>query len=199
MTLSYSHACERNKEPILHHLKQLFAECSTILEIGSGTGQHAEYFAQHLPHLDWQSSEHPSNLTSLQTRIAQTDLPNLLKPLEFDVTREQSPRLRYDAVFTANTLHILSWSAVERLFERLPHLLTSTGCLCIYGPFNYAGNYTSASNELFDQSLRSRDARMGLRDLEKVQQLAQRYGLSYLHDYQMPANNRLLFFSSCPI
>lgn len=198
MTRPYSQACENNKDPILHHLTRLLANCERVLEVGSGTGQHAEYFARHLPHITWQSSERADSLAGLQTRISQAALPNLPAPLEFDVTREQQPATRYDALFTANTLHIMRWSAIERLFRLLPGLLTARGCVCIYGPFNYAGGYTSASNELFDQSLRSRDALMGIRDIEKIQQLAQQYGLSHLHDYQMPANNRLLFFTPGP-
>lgn len=195
MPLPYSQACEKNKQPILEVLQKIFADAQSVLEIGSGTGQHAEFFAEHLSHLKWQASERTEHLEGLNRRIAQANLSNLLPAIELDINRQHFPRHQYDAVFTANTLHIMSWPTVERMFASLAKATQGLGHICIYGPFNYAGVYTSGSNELFDQSLKSRNALMGIRDIEKVQQLAQRHGYNRLQDFQMPANNRLLHFS----
>lgn len=194
MSLPYSQACENNKDPILSILKQVLSGSEQVLEIGSGTGQHAEYFAQQLPNIHWQASERHEHLTGLARRLQQAGLSNLPAPIELDINRQQLPKGPFNAVFTANTLHIMSWRTVERLFATIDRLLPAQAHLCIYGPFNYAGTYTSGSNELFDQSLKSRDANMGIRDIEQVQQLAQRCGFNHLQDFQMPANNRLLHF-----
>lgn len=196
MSLPYSQACENNKQPILEVLQKLFADAQSVLEIGSGTGQHAEYFAEHLNHLTWQPSDRAEHLDGLKRRIEQANLSNLLAAIELDINRQQFPHQHFDAVFTANTLHIMSWPTVERMFAKLAQVTQSSGHICIYGPFNYAGLYTSGSNELFDQSLKSRNALMGIRDIEKVQQLAQSHGYNQLQDFQMPANNRLLHFSA---
>ena len=194
MSLTYSQACENNKQPILDVLAKLLEGRNSVLEIGSGTGQHAEFFAAELPHITWQSSDVANHIDSIQQRIDQAALPNLPAAIELDINRQQLPTRKFDVVFTANTLHIMSWRTVERMFKTVSSLLGPQGQLCIYGPFNYAGTYTSGSNELFDQSLRSRNAQMGLRDIEKVQQLAQCFDFNHLNDFQMPANNRLLHF-----
>lgn len=194
MSLTYSQACENNKQPILDVLAKLLEGRNSVLEIGSGTGQHAEFFAAELPHITWQSSDVANHIDSIQQRIDQAALPNLPAAIELDINRQQLPTRKFDVVFTANTLHIMSWPTVERMFKTVSSLLGPQGQLCIYGPFNYAGTYTSGSNELFDQSLRSRNAQMGLRDIEKVQQLAQCFDFNHLNDFQMPANNRLLHF-----
>ncbi|RAJ94892.1 DUF938 domain-containing protein [Aliidiomarina maris] len=194
MPLPYSHACENNKDPILQVLKEILQPGQKVLEIGAGTGQHAEYFAAQLPEIEWQASDRAEHLDGLQRRFAQAGLSNLADPIELDINRQQLPRCQFDLVYTANTLHIMSWPTVERLFNGLRKVLADNGKLIIYGPFNYAGTYTSGSNELFDQSLRSRNAHMGIRDIEKVQRLADQAGFNCLQDYQMPANNRLLYF-----
>ena len=193
MSLPYSQACENNKNAILEVLQPLLVNARSVLEIGSGTGQHAAHFAASLPHLTWQSSDVAANLEGLQQRINHAALSNLPRAIEFDINRHPRPAGKFDAVFTANTLHIMSWRTVERMFATISSLLDE-GALCIYGPFNYGGTFTSGSNELFDQSLRSRNGHMGIRDIEKVQQLAQCYDFNHLKDYQMPANNRLLHF-----
>lgn len=193
MSLPYSQACENNKNAILEVLQPLLVNARSVLEIGSGTGQHAEHFAASMPHLTWQTSDVAANLGGLQQRIDHVALSNLPRAIEFDINRHPRPTGKFDAVFTANTLHIMSWRTVERMFATIGSLLEE-GSLCIYGPFNYGGTFTSGSNELFDQSLRSRNAHMGIRDIEKVQQLAQCYDFNHLNDYQMPANNRLLHF-----
>lgn len=191
--LPFSQACENNKEPILAVLKQAFYQTTTVLEIGSGTGQHAVYFASQLTHLRWQASDQQHYLPELNERLRRAALRNLPQALCLDVTQQQLPAGNFDGLFTANTLHIMSWSMVESMFKRLNRLLSENATLCIYGPFNYNGTFTSASNQAFDQSLKSRDPAMGIRDVEQVLVLAEAQGFSLQQDHAMPANNRLLW------
>ena len=194
--LSFSQACENNKGPILSVLRQAFANSHHVLEIGSGTGQHAVHFAAGLPHLSWQPSDQPMYLPDLSTRVRRAvkdlTLVNLLAPLMLDIRQQQLIDRRFDAIFTANTLHIMSWPVVQQLFARLPMLTTDNAKLCIYGPFNYNGTFTSSSNAAFDASLKSRDSTMGIRDIEAVLALAEAAGFVLENDHEMPANNRLL-------
>ena len=192
--LPYSQACENNKAPILAVLNQAFAECKNVLEIGSGTGQHAAHFAANLPHITWQASDQQQYLAELNERLRRVALVNLPQALCLDITQQVLPDTQFDALFTANTLHIMSWPMVVTLFERLNKLLGAAATVCIYGPFNYNGAYTSTSNQAFDQSLKSRDAAMGIRDIEQVIALANAQGFSLINDIAMPANNRLLWF-----
>lgn len=192
MDLPFSEACERNRDPILGVLREVFGDRSKVLEIGSGTGQHAVHFARHLPHLIWQPSDLAENLPGIRLWIREAALPNLLEPIVLDIDAAQWPDANADAAFTANTLHIVSWPRVERLFERAGALLPGGGVLAVYGPFNYGGVHTSESNARFDTMLRTRDSRSGIRDFENVNELAQRQGLKLLEDRAMPANNRVL-------
>lgn len=192
--LPYSQACENNKSPILSVLNQAFANCQQVLEIGSGTGQHAVYFANQLAHLSWQSSEQLCNLPALAERIRRAALANLPLPLALDISDDSAPAQRFDGIFTANTLHIISWPLVKRLFRRLDEFAAQEATLCIYGPFNYQGQFTSASNQAFDASLKCRDPAMGIRHSEDILQLAAAQGFLLQQDIAMPANNRLLWF-----
>lgn len=192
--LPYSQACENNKSPILAILTQAFATCRNILEIGSGTGQHAEYFARAMPQLIWQSSDQPEYLTALAERIRRTALANLPPPWSLAMQDNNLPQQRFDAVFTANTLHIMHWPIVELFFHRVNALTNKDATLCIYGPFNYQGHFTSASNQAFDASLKLQDPAMGIRNFEDIQQLAKAQGFLLQQDIAMPANNRLLWF-----
>ena len=192
MTLPYSEACERNKDPILEVLRPAFADRAHVVEIGSGTGQHAVHFARHLPHLAWQPTDRAGHLPDLAARIAAEGPPNLASPVELDVLHEPWPDVRGDAVFSANTLHIMSWPAVRALFAGLPRVLRRGGVVAIYGPFRYGGKYTTASNAAFDAMLRERDPESGLRDFEAVNALAGAAGLALAADHAMPANNQLL-------
>lgn len=187
----YSPACERNREPILAALRPHFADRRHVLEIGSGTGQHAVHFAAALPHLLWQTSDRPEWLPGIRLWLAEASLPNTPPPIELDVGGPW-PGERFDAVFSANTLHIMGWREVEALFESLPAVLADDACLTIYGPFNYAGRFTSPSNAAFDASLRADDPRRGIRDFEAVDALARRIGFELIEDLAMPANNRCL-------
>jgi SAM-dependent methyltransferase len=190
--LPFSDACERNKDPILGVLREAFADRTRVVEIGSGTGQHAVYFARHLPHLAWQPTDLREHLEGLAARIAAEGPPDLAVPVELDVLQAQWPPLTGDAVFSANTLHIMSWPAVEALFAGLRRVLTGGGVLAIYGPFRYGGQFTTASNAAFDAMLRERDPDSGIRDFEAVNALAAAAGLELRADHAMPANNQLI-------
>jgi cyclopropane fatty-acyl-phospholipid synthase-like methyltransferase len=190
--LNLSEACERNKDPILHILRGAFATSRRVLEIGSGTGQHAVYFARALPQLLWQSSDTGEYLAPLRARIEQERTANLPPPVELDVRRHPWPVSGMDSVFSANTLHIMAWQAVEDFFRGVGALLGADGVLCVYGPFRYAKRYTSVSNEAFDRYLQERDAVSGIRDFEAVDALAAGAGLRFDADHDMPANNRIL-------
>jgi cyclopropane fatty-acyl-phospholipid synthase-like methyltransferase len=190
--LVLSEACERNKDPILQVLRGAFAASRNVLEIGSGTGQHAAYFAQQLPQLAWQSSETAPHLPDLHARIEQERAVNLPPPIELDVRTHPWPVAGIDSVFSANTLHIMSWQAVEEFFRGVGAVLGADGVLCVYGPFRYAARYTSESNEAFDRFLHERDAASGIRDFEAVNALGAREGLRLAADHDLPANNRAL-------
>jgi cyclopropane fatty-acyl-phospholipid synthase-like methyltransferase len=190
--LAFSEACERNKQPILGILRDELAKCTRVLEIGSGTGQHAVHFARHLRHLEWQPTDRADYLPDLAARIAEEGTPNLLAPLELDVQHWQWPKVTVDAVYSANTLHIMSWPEVEAFFSGVGHTLATGGLLAVYGPFRYAGQFTSDSNAAFDRSLRQRDPASGIRDIEAVNSLAETQGLALAADHAMPANNQLL-------
>lgn len=195
---AYSEACERNKRPILTVLTDAFAERSNVLEIGSGTGQHAVYFADNLSHLEWQPSELPECLPSLHARLTAEGPGNVAEPVPLNV--HEHPWLsrgskRTDGLFTANTLHIMSWRDVEHFFKGVGELLASPSILCIYGPFRYGGGYTSESNAAFDRFLRHRDPMSGIRDFEAISSLAECQGLRFLEDHSMPANNQLLIWA----
>jgi hypothetical protein len=184
-------SCDRNRDPILAVLRRHFADRRHVLEIGSGTGQHAVYFVAALPHLTWQTSDVAENLPGIRTWLEEARLPNLPAPLHLDVNGKW-PQTRYDAVFSANTLHIMSWSEVQTLFRKLDAALTADAVLAIYGPFNYGGRFTSPSNASFDATLKDRAAHMGIRDFEAVDALARSIGLTLVEDCAMPANNRTL-------
>lgn len=188
----YSEACERNRGPILEVLRDAFAGAREVLEIGSGTGQHAVYFAQHLPHLTWHPSDRPEHHAGIDAWASEAALANLCGPVALDVRDAQWPVQAADAVFTANTLHIMDWAAVQAAFLGIGRVLHSGGTLAVYGPFNYGGQFTSESNARFDAALRSSGVGSGLRDFEAVNALARDIGLELLQDTAMPANNRTL-------
>jgi len=190
---AFSDACERNRAPILAILERVFADRRRVLEIGSGTGQHAAYFAPSLPHLVWQPSDRPENLPSIRLWVSEAGAANLAAPIELDVEAAW-PSVEADAVFTANTCHIMSWPQVEKLFAGAARLLPAGGVLAVYGPFTRRDRPTAESNARFDAMLRSRDPLSGLRSLEAIRTLAETHGLALEEDNAMPANNRLLVF-----
>jgi len=190
----YAPSCDRNRDPILQVLQRQFADCRRVLEIGSGTGQHAVHFAAALPQLTWQCSERAEHLPGIAQWLESADLPNTPPPLALDVREGPWPHTGYDAVFTSNTLHIMGWEAVQAFFAGVGHLLATNagGMLVVYGPFNYGGAFTSDSNRDFDAWLKARDPASGIRDAEAVDALAQAQGLALQEDVAMPANNRCL-------
>jgi hypothetical protein len=196
--LPFSAACERNKDPILQVLRSAFADCTQILEIGSGTGQHAVYFAQHLTHLSWYPTEQLTYLPDLTARVKLEGARNMRSPTLLDVRQAVWPLRSVDGIFTANTLHIMSWPEVQALYRGIGSVLAPSGVLCVYGAFRYGGNYTSQSNQEFDEVLQARDPQSGLRDIEAVTALAAQYGLSLRADHDLPAFNRLLLFTREP-
>lgn len=190
--LPFSQACENNKAPILDKLAAIFHAPGLVLEIGTGTGQHAVHFASHLSHLTWQPSDHPQNYQLCQPRIKQAGLANLNPPKPLDVCQSDwgFPKA-VGGVFSANTAHIMSWPEVERLFAGVAANLAPGSAFCLYGPFSYEGQHTSASNLNFDRHLRSQNPSMGIRDMSDLIALADRCRLSLDEDIDMPANNRM--------
>ncbi len=191
----YSEACDQNRDPILAILRNEFAGVQRVLEIGSGTGQHAVYFARHLPHLDWQTSDLAENHASIRAWIADQGPPNVLPPLPLDVLDGPWPQQHYDGIFSANTTHIMSWPAVRLMFEGIGRVLEPAAVFCLYGPFNYHNRFTSDSNAHFDAWLKQRDPASGIRNFEDLDDLAARHGMRLVNDHEMPVNNRLLVWT----
>ena len=195
----FSQACENNKQPILKVLQKELESSNHVLEIGSGTGQHSVYFAPRLTHLTWQTSDVTAHHAIINAWHTAYPAPNLYAPVTFDLSCDSIPfnqtiNTSYDAVFTANTLHIISWLLVEKLFELVGNALPLQGKLVVYGPFNDNGRYSSDSNRQFDHSLRQRDNKSGIRDLQDIIKVAQENQLLLLRQYPMPANNQILVF-----
>lgn len=192
MEKPFSQSCENNKGPILAVLREAFRDASLVLEIGSGTGQHAVHFARNLPHLVWQPSDMAENIPGMKLWFDEAKLPNINEPVVLNVADALWPVEEADAVFSANTLHIMGKPKVECMFEGIGLRLKNGGTLCIYGPFNYGGKYTSESNEKFDAWLFKQNPESAIRDFEWVNFLAEKAGLKLVKDHEMPANNRLL-------
>ncbi|MGA7593759.1 MAG: DUF938 domain-containing protein [Gallionella sp.] len=188
----YAESSEKNKAPILAVLREIFADRRRVLEISSGTGQHAVHFARELQHLTWQPSELRHNLAGIQAWLDEAQLPNVLAPLAIDINDDRWPVSSVDAIFNANTVHIISWPEVERMFAHIAHVLAPGGFLCLYGPYNFGGKFTSEGNARFDTWLRARNPNSGVRDFEAVDLLASSHGLVLLRDIEMPSNNRML-------
>ena len=192
--MTFSEACERNKVAISDVLINLLAFEDSVLEIGSGTAQHAVYFTQQIPGLRWQCSDLPENLPGIQARIELEGGGRLPSAIELDVMSPSWPAGPFDAVFTANTLHIMPWDHTPVSLEQSAQVLGPDGCLLIYGPFHDDGVHTAPSNEAFDRSLRARDPATGVRDAVVIKTLASVFGLLPEADLALPANNRILVF-----
>lgn len=190
--MAFSQAAENNKEPIASVLRDVFKEVRQVLEIASGTGQHAVHFARALPRLTWLSSDLVANLDDIRERLARDGVANAPPPLALDVTERPWPALKVDGVFAANCLHIMSWAEGEHLFGGIGEVLDPGGTACLYGPFKYGGAFTTESNARFDAYLKRRDRASGIRDFEAVDTLARAQGLRLIRDAAMPANNQLL-------
>ncbi|TQV89204.1 DUF938 domain-containing protein [Aliikangiella coralliicola] len=188
----FAESCERNQQPILAKIKSLLVPKDKVLEIGSGTGQHAVFFAQNLPEITWYTSDLPENHAGIQAWISDANLDNVVQPFPLDLLNDSLPEEKFNCIFSANTAHIMPWAAVEKMYQCAGEVLLSGGLLILYGPFNYQGEYTSESNRRFDQWLKSRFSHQGIRNFEALQDLARNNSLSLRHDYEMPANNRIL-------
>lgn len=193
MNKPFSQACENNKPHILSVLLTSLQRSKNLLEVGSGTGQHAVHFAANMPWLTWQTSDVIDNHQGINLWLNDFPAKNLYAPIELDLNNPW-PIKQVDAIYTANTLHIVSWQLVQAFFQGVERHLSAEGKLCIYGPFNYQGKFTSDSNTAFDLWLKERDAQSGIRDIEAIIELALQAGLHLENDHEMPANNRLLIF-----
>ncbi|MCH9026606.1 MAG: DUF938 domain-containing protein [Proteobacteria bacterium] len=192
----YSDSCERNRQPILDVLVAEFSDITKVLEIGSGTGQHAAFFAPRLRQLVWQTSDLAENHADIRCWIEDVEEITLPTPLELDVSSERWPDTGADAVFSANTAHIMHWDRVCAMVAGVGRQFSSLdrGRFCLYGPFNENGEFSSASNRKFDAWLKQRDPSMGLRDLAEMARIAGEAGLALARRHRMPANNLLLVF-----
>ncbi len=191
----FSDACERNKGVILDVLKNACSDCESVLEVGSGTGQHVVYFARSLPAIHWQPADTAQYLPGLQARL-QTEAPNnVASAVELDVRMTPWPVGQYDGVFSANTLHYMGTDCVEAFFRGVGAALRPGGVLVVYGPFRYDDQFTSDSNARFDKYLRESDPVRGIRDFEWVNKLAAAQQLTLVRDVTMPANNQTLVWS----
>ena len=187
----FSEYAERNGAPILSVLQSEFANCTKVLEIGSGTGQHAVRFAKALPHLQWQSSDRDENLSGINAWVKDSDLANLLPPISMDVLTGDVPSESCDAVYSANTAHIMSIEAVRKMFVLVGKALSDGGVFCLYGPFRQGGEFNTPSNATFHQSLRSQNPEMGIRHLESLDDYARDHDMARVRLYAMPANNHI--------
>jgi cyclopropane fatty-acyl-phospholipid synthase-like methyltransferase len=192
MAKPFSQACENNKQPILEVLSRWLKQPARVLEIGSGTGQHAVYFSQQLPHIQWQPSDLPENIGGIQQWLDEARLDNVAVPLALDVLEKRWPVDKVDGIFSSNTVHIMGWEIVTRFLTVLPGYLQPDGLFFLYGPFNYNGHYTSESNARFDLWLAQQNPVSAIRDFEKVNALLELGGMVLQEDNAMPVNNRLV-------
>lgn len=192
MQKPYAESAEQNKDVILAVLREEFQSCASVLEIGSGTGQHAVYFARHLPHLLWQTSELAEHLAGIRLWLQDAGLANIKAPLALDVNDAMWPVEEVDAIFSANTAHIMSAASALQMLSGAARVLKPAGCFCLYGPFRYDGQHTSDSNVRFDAWLKARDLHSGVRDVTELRRHAHSVGLKLVRDHAMPANNRIL-------
>lgn len=195
MEIPFSEACERNKAPILHVLlENIYPTDRRVLEIGAGTGQHAIYFAQKFPQVEWFPSDLPANMLGLNMAFSDARVKNIQKPVRLDVSRDDFPKVKFDVVFTANTLHIMHWKDCKAFMKLLGHRLREDSRAIFYGPFKYNGEFTSPSNALFDETLKTRDPLSGIRAFEDINGNMVKNGFALVEDYEMPANNRTLVY-----
>lgn len=188
----FAESCEQNKEPILNVLKQIFIRDGDLLEIGSGTGQHALFFSEQLPHLTWQPTDMEDQIAGMKLWLCDASHDRMKEPKILDVSQKDWLIDPVDYAFTANTIHIVSWAKVISMFEGMGKVLKPDGLFANYGPFNYGGQFTSESNARFDQWLKARDPESGVRNFEDLETLAKENGMELFKDFEMPANNRTL-------
>ena len=194
MTKPFSQACENNRGPISQVLERVLVDCQSVFEIGSGTGQHAVWFSRAMPHLQWQTSDRKENHQGIKQWISDSSLENIHHPLELDVGVGPWPEGLFDAIFTANTAHIMALSEVELMFSGVSKLLISGGLFCLYGPMQYSGVISAESNRAFDAKLRAVKSTQGIRELNDLNKLAAAFGMELIEDNDLPANNQLVIW-----
>ncbi|QDK39368.1 DUF938 domain-containing protein [Bdellovibrio sp. NC01] len=195
MDLPFSAAADRNKEPILEVLKKVLRpDDHRLLEVGSGTGQHAVYLAPFFPKIEWQPTEVAENLSMLRERIKQANVPNIATPFKLKVGEDDFPIRTFNVILTINTFHIMSWKECKTFMKLISARLEQGDKVLIYGPFNYNGKFTTPSNEEFDKSLKENDPQSGIRNFEDVFAAMTKNDFELINDYEMPANNRMLYF-----
>jgi cyclopropane fatty-acyl-phospholipid synthase-like methyltransferase len=191
----FSPACERNQQPILEVLKQVIDEQDRrLLEIGSGTGQHAVFMAPHFPQVQWYPTDVQVNLKGINRWLEEARVPNIQKPQRVEIGKDELPKLKFDVIFTANTFHIMHWKEVKSLIKQFGGRLREGARVVIYGPFKYGGNFTTQSNEEFDLSLKAKDPMSGIRSFEDVNNNMIKNGFELVMDVAMPANNQMLVY-----
>lgn len=188
----FAPSCEQNQQVILEAIKPYLSQVNSVLEIASGTGQHAVFLAKHLAHLSWQTSDLEPSHQGINQWLAESALNNIKPPLTLDVSQNTWPKCQYQAVFSANSLHIMSHKNVEDFFAKVPKVLEPKAYVLVYGPFNYEGRYTSKSNENFDKWLKQQNSLSCIKDFEWCNNLALKSHLKLVEDIEMPANNRIL-------
>ena len=191
-------AAEQNREPILAVRRRVLGDPGLVLEIGSGSGQHAVHFAARLPHLEWQPTDLPELLPGIDQWRTRAGLANVLPPLALDLNADAWPVDACAEAYSANTAHVLPWVLVERMLAGVARRLRPGGRFCLYGPFRYGDRHTSESNATFDAALRRRDPRQGVRDAFRLEEYGLEVGLVLCADHEMPVNNRLLVFERRP-
>ncbi|MDH3376003.1 MAG: class I SAM-dependent methyltransferase [Gammaproteobacteria bacterium] len=195
----YAPACERNRQPIISILRELLPKRGTVLEVGSGSGQHAVWFAEAFPNLVWQPSERAGALLSINAWRNDANLANLRAPIVLDLFDPVWPVDEISAIICINVVHIVAWRGVEQLFMRAGELLSGGGMLYLYGPFRYADRALEPSNQQFDGWLKQRGPDSGIRDFAAVDRLATAAGLALAGDRAMPANNRSLWWRNATV
>jgi cyclopropane fatty-acyl-phospholipid synthase-like methyltransferase len=195
MEKPHSAACDRNKDPILSVLKQYIThEDRRLLEIGTGTGQHAVHMAPEFPFLEWYPSDVAANIMGMKLWFKEARIHNIMDPIKFEIGKQEFPKLKFEIVYTANTLHIMHWKECKTLFKMLGHRLREGSRVFIYGPFKYGGDFTSDSNAQFDLQLKERDPMSGIRSFEDVNNAMAKNEFELLNDFDMPANNQMLVY-----
>ena len=192
MDRPFSQACLNNRDPILNILKRVLQGCNTVLEIGSGTGQHAVWFGRHLPHLEWCTSDRIENHEGIKKWLEEDQLHNVHAPIALDIVKNSWPKATFDAIFSANTAHIMAWPEVEAFVTKAACVLPSGGRFCLYGPFDFKGREMAPSNKAFDAELKSRGAHQGIRKFDAINDLARKNNLIFSENNDLPANNHLL-------
>ncbi|HVU02868.1 MAG TPA: DUF938 domain-containing protein [Polyangiaceae bacterium] len=188
-------AADRNRAPILETLRTIFPKTCRVLEVGSGTGQHAAFFTAEEPGWVWQPTDFSAeNVASVEAYRVESGRPNFLPTIQLDARSDEWPEGPFDAVYSANVIHISPWEVAEGLFRGSARVLAPSGVLVLYGPFRFGGTFTADSNAAFDDKLRREDASWGVRDLDDLNREARANGFLAGTVLERPANNHVIVF-----